>query len=112
MLTLGDATLIFSVKDLQVSIRFYTKLGFVHHQEESWNENFAMLRYGALRLSLMQGVVPQDMLLHFISGEQTEVDNAMSLLRDRGLELQPAGPDNVGGFIEDPDGNAIYLSIP
>lgn len=50
--------------------------------------------------------------LHYLSQNWSEVDVAVSVLGKRGLSLEPAGPDNKGGYIEDPDGNAIYLSQP
>ena len=60
----------------------------------------------------MQGIIPQLMMLHFVSERQSEVDGAVSALKERSVETQPAGPGNVGAYVEDPDGNAIYLSIP
>jgi len=109
---IGQLRLILSVRDLDQSVEFYTRMGFKHHDTKYWNKHFATLQYQDFVLALMQGVIPQDMMLHFLSHDWSEVDHAVEILEEKGLNLNPAGPENRGAFIEDPDGNAIYLSQP
>jgi catechol 2,3-dioxygenase-like lactoylglutathione lyase family enzyme len=109
---IGQLRLILKVEDLEKSLNFYTSLGFERIDTEAASEHFVSLWYRGFVLDLMQDIIPQKMMLHFLSQTWTEVDVAVKVLERRGLSLAPAGPDNKGAYIEDPDANAIYLSQP
>ncbi len=109
---LGEINLIHSVDDLETSIDFYTRFGFVPENEAAWSAQHAILRYDGFVLVLMQDVIPQRAMLHFVVEDQAAVEQAVADLAARGIKMNPAGPGDTQAFIEDPDGHAIYLSRP
>lgn len=109
---LGEINLIHSVDDLETSVDFYTRLGFERHNEGEWSAQHAILRYDTFVLVLMQDVIPQRAMLHFVVDDQDAVEAAVADLATRGITMDPAGPGDTQAYIEDPDGHAIYLSRP
>ncbi|HJM75214.1 MAG TPA: VOC family protein [Dehalococcoidia bacterium] len=110
---LGDLTVVLNLSDLAQSVDFYTRLGFerteVHgHDGErpissKDNPNCATFRAGRQEVHLMR--IGMNML-NFAVGEPKAV---MAELQARGLEATPAGPDDSGTSLADPDGNIIYI---
>jgi len=109
---LGQPRLVLNVADLANSVDFYERLGFERHEPEHWTAQFASMRTRGFVLDLMQGVFLQPALLHLMADTQAEVDARVERLATRGLTARRLGPGNRGAQLEDPDGNAVYLSVP
>lgn len=105
--------MIFDVKDMAAAVDFYTRLGFERivvrshdgEREVSSADNpaWATFKSGDTRLDLM--LIGTDMM----SFEVADVAATTAALRERGLQPNPAGPNNSGIALTDPDGNVIYI---
>jgi hypothetical protein len=110
---LGQFTMIFDVKDMVKSIDFYTRLGFErtvvrgydgeHEISSSNNPDWATFRYGEQNLALM--AIGTNMM----NFEVADIEATMAGLEERGLKPRPAGPNDSGIDLIDPDGNVIYI---
>ncbi len=106
---LGRFELDLEVKDLDKSLDFYQKLGFVISGGDK-ARGWVMLEHGNLILGLFCGHLPGN-VLNFRGG------NILALaeeLKRRGIKLSDDArvePDgSAGAWLTDPDGNLIYLN--
>lgn len=119
-LNLGAFSLSLKVKDIQVSLDFYTKLGFRIIGGER-DQNWLILKSGDCVIGLFEGMFDKNMLTFNPgwnqSGENTEpfddVRNIQEELILSGIKItKSVDEDTVGpGYfsIEDPDGNPILF---
>jgi hypothetical protein len=108
-LDLGWFELCLDVHNVQISVDFYSKLGFeVIHND--FKDNWALLKYRNLRLALYQGHLSEN-ILNFRGGDVNLIANT---LKDRGLELTSdaitEADGSIGATILDPDENLIYFN--
>ncbi len=108
-LDLGEHHLCLDVNDLDASIDFYRKLGFVlvsDHREESWG----VMRTDGFVLALYQGHIERN-LMNFRGGDIEEIGAELS---DRGISFEKEPHLEADGSwsaeIRDPDGNVIYFN--
>lgn len=118
-LDLGVFSLSLAVADLEASLAFYEKLGFVE-VGGSRDENYLILKNGETTLGLFHGMFETN-ILTFNPGltprmEQlddfTDVREIERRLKDAGLELAETaegeeGPAHVS--LVDPDGNPVLI---
>ena len=108
---LGRLSVALRVKDVATSIDFYQRLGFEPTERESWNEGYAVFRYGDFILQLMD-FIPQKVLINLMVDDQPAVESTKDRLAKSGIQADPAGAENKGAYWVDPDGNAFYLFAP
>jgi catechol 2,3-dioxygenase-like lactoylglutathione lyase family enzyme len=104
----GELFFGFRVTDVERSAEFYRTLGFEPVEEDTWNSDYATLLYGGTRISLMT-FIPQQVLMNFEHGNQASVESMGNRLRGRDLAPIAAGKDGAGLYVEDPDGNGVYI---
>ena len=116
---LGAFSVSLAVEDLEVSLAFYEKLGFVE-VGGSRDEGYLILKNGEATLGLFAGMFDRN-ILTFNPGltsrmEQvdgfTDVREIQQRLQDSGIELtetvaEPSGPGHVA--LVDPDGNPVLI---
>ena len=97
------------VADINASLAFYTRLGFV---EIGGNraEQFVVLGNGTCRLALYESQLPENMLK--IRG--LDVSQIAVRLQAAGIALEKApftaSDGSTAAVLRDPDGNAVYLA--
>ena len=118
MSDLGAFSISLAVKDLQVSVAFYEKLGF---EAMGGGEGWRIMKMGDKVLGLFQGMFPRNMLTFNPGWTQaaettdpfTDIRTLQSELIARGLTLTTTtDPDGTGPAsitLEDPDGNPILI---
>ncbi len=98
-----------NVQNIELSIEFYEKLGFVHVGGEI-EDGWAVMENDACRFSLYQGHLEGN-VLNFRGGDVQQIGDT---LKARGLTLKTeveSEPDgSMGCTLEDPDGNLIYFN--
>lgn len=116
---LGKFSVSLSVADLDRSMEFYTKLGFVQHGGNI-DENWVVLRNGDATVGLFQGMFEGN-ILTFNPGwdrdgqelpDFSDVRQIQDALDAQGVNLEQRAEPGVGpGFLtmRDPDGNAILI---
>lgn len=116
---LGAFSVSLAVEDLEVSLAFYEKLGFVE-VGGSRDEGYLILKNGEATLGLFAGMFDRN-ILTFNPGltnrmEQvddfTDVREIQQRLQDGGVELtetvaEASGPGHVA--LVDPDGNPVLI---
>ncbi|MEY8096739.1 VOC family protein [Falsihalocynthiibacter sp. S25ZX9] len=117
---LGAFSVSLNVKDIQVSLAFYEKLGFeIFHGDVA--QGWLILQLGTTTIGLFQGMFPRN-ILTFNPGWDSQAkplddfDDVRVLQKafaERGLDAgQPIDPDSQGPasfMIVDPDGNPILI---
>jgi predicted lactoylglutathione lyase len=118
-MSIGAFSLSLTVKDIQVSLDFYQKLGFTIFFGEVENK-YIILKNGDMTLGLFEGMFEKNMIT-FNPGwtdEATDKDpftDVRALQKDyadKGLKLtmtveSEEGPGSL--MLEDPDGNPILI---
>ncbi len=117
---LGAFSLSLTVKDLQVSLAFYEKLGFSIFAGDA-SEKWLILRNGDAVIGLFEGMFDRNMLT-FNPGWNsacdtlesfTDVRDLQKQLRDQGIEVVGEADESGSGPAEfmviDPDGNPILI---
>jgi len=117
---LGAFSVSLAVKDLKVSMEFYSKLGF--EKTGGDGEAWAILINGNTVIGLFQGMFDKNMLTfnpgwsgpHQKDDGYTDVRELRAKLAEAGIEIaddgttdKPAGPAHI--TVIDPDGNPILL---
>lgn len=117
---LGAFSVSLTVKDIETSRDFYTKLGFVVIGGDQ-SENWLILQNGAATIGLFQGMFDKN-ILTFNPGWDaaaqkldafTDIRSLQRQLKGKGIALTSeanettSGPDSF--FLEDPDGNPILF---
>ncbi len=117
---LGNFSLSLAVKDIQVSLAFYEKLGFRQvggKLEQKW----VVLQNGQARIGLFQGMFPKNMMT-FNPGwgpdraELARFDDVRELqrtLKSRGIAMTVEADETTQGpahfMVTDPDGNPLLF---
>ena len=120
IMELGVFSLSLTVKDIEVSKNFYSKLGFEvigGNQEQNW----LILRNGTHVIGLFQGMFDKNMLT-FNPGWDvdsnkldsfTDVRDLQKALKAAGIELTSEADESTAGpahiTLVDPDGNPILI---
>lgn len=117
---LGAFSLSLTVKDLQVSLAFYEKLGFSIIEGDA-SEKWLVLRNGDAVVGLFEGMFDRNMLT-FNPGWNsaceplesfTDVRDLQKQLREQGIELADEADESGSGpaslMVVDPDGNPILI---
>ncbi len=117
---LGAFSLSLTVKDLQISLAFYEKLGFSIFAGDA-SEKWLILRNGDAVVGLFEGMFDRNMLT-FNPGWNsacdplesfTDVRNLQKQLRDQGVEIVSEADESGSGpaefMVVDPDGNPILI---
>ena len=103
--TLGYFQFVLKVRDLEASIKFYSKLGFTPVR----GPHFALMTSGACHLRLEQSTSAE----HILSFPGADMNRAVSLLETAGIPFErQTGPDGrPEATLRDPDGNTIWLQF-
>ena len=117
---LGAFSLSLTVKDLQISLAFYEKLGFSIFAGDA-SEKWLILRNGDAVVGLFEGMFDRNMLT-FNPGWDSDcgplesfadVRDLQKQLRDQGVEIVSEADESGSGPAEfmviDPDGNPILI---
>ena len=117
---LGAFSVSLTVKDIDASIDFYSKLGFeLFHGEVS--QGWAILNNNGVKIGLFQGMFDKNLLTFNPGWDQnaqpvddfTDVRVIQKSLEEAGIEItKPIGDSENGPgslMITDPDGNPILL---
>jgi catechol 2,3-dioxygenase-like lactoylglutathione lyase family enzyme len=117
---LGSFSVSLSVKDLEASRDFYTKLGF-EPMGGNADENWMIMRNGEHVIGLFQGMFEQNMLTFNPGWDQqanetnnfTDVRDIQRALKDGGVPLASEADEASQGpascMVIDPDGNPILI---
>jgi lactoylglutathione lyase len=117
---LGAFSISLAVKDLEVSKRFYAKLGFKVFAGEA-SQNWLILKNGDHAIGLFQGMFEKNILTFnpgWDSNAQrlaafTDVRELQRQLKAQGVELQQVADESTTGpasfIVVDPDGNPIFV---
>ena len=117
---LGSFSVSLSVKDLEASQDFYTKLGFEPMGGNS-DENWLILKNGDHVIGLFQGMFEQNMLTFNPGWDQqgnetdtfTDVREIQKELKNHGISLASEADETTQGpasfMVIDPDGNPILI---
>lgn len=118
-MNLGNFCLSLSVKNLEASKSFYSKLGFKpgHGDGKTWQ----VMQNGTTKVGLFQGMFEKNMLT-FNPGwdsngnkveKYTDVRELQRELKRQGIEPKPAADESTTGpahfMLVDPDGNPILF---
>ena len=107
-LPLGQFSVSLSVKDLQTSIDFYTRLGFTQVAGEPAN-NWIILQNGLATIGLFQGMFEGN----YLTFNPTDVRAIQSRLKQSGVAIATEADTTTTGaayiFLNDPDGNVILM---
>ena len=119
-MNLGVFSISLSVKDLNASKEFYTKLGFEIFADCS-GQNYVIMRNGTSLIGLFQGMFENN-ILTFNPGWDAnaqpvepfdDVREIQKSLKLKALTLQAEADENTSGpahlFVTDPDGNQILI---
>lgn len=117
---LGCFSVSLTVKDLEVSKKFYEKLGFEVYAGDA-AQNWLMMKKGETNIGLFQGMFEKNILTfnpgwdHAAQELETfpDIRQLKRKFEEQGLELSNAtfeGPSGRGSFmLVDPDGNPILF---
>ena len=117
---LGSLSVSLSVKDLEASQDFYTKLGF-EPMGGNFDENWLILKNGDHVIGLFQGMFEQNMLTFNPGWDQqgnetdsfTDVREIQKELKNHGISLASEADETTQGpasfMVIDPDGNPILI---
>jgi len=117
---LGSFSVSLSVKDLEASRNFYTKLGF-EPMGGNVDENWLILKNGDHVIGLFQGMFEQNMLTFNPGWNQqgnetdnfTDVREIQKELKSYGVSLASEADETSQGpascMVIDPDGNPIFI---
>jgi lactoylglutathione lyase len=117
---LGAFSISLAVKDLEVSKRFYAKLGFKVFAGDA-SQNWLILKNGDHAIGLFQGMFEKNILTFnpgWDSNAQrlaafTDVRELQRQLKAQGVELQQVADESTTGpasfIVVDPDGNPIFV---
>ena len=117
---LGSFSVSLSVKDLEASRDFYTKLGFEQIGGNA-DENWLILRNGDHVIGLFQGMFEQNTLTFNPGWDQqgnetntfTDVREIQKALKNHGISLASEADETTQGpancMVIDPDGNPILI---
>ncbi len=117
---LGSFSVSLSVKDLEASQDFYTKLGF-EPMGGNFDENWLILKNGDHVIGLFQGMFEQNMLTFNPGWDQqgnetdtfTDVREIQKELKNHGISLASEADETTQGpasfMVIDPDGNPILI---
>ena len=117
---LGSFSISLAVKDLDISKKFYEKLGFAVFGGDQ-TQNWLILKNGTHVIGLFQGMF-EDNILTFNPGWDTdskEINNFTDVrdiqrqLKESGIQFVAEADENSEGpasfMITDPDGNTILI---
>ncbi|MDE2803481.1 MAG: VOC family protein [Chloroflexota bacterium] len=117
---LGAFSVSLTVKDIEASRDFYTKLGFVVIGGDL-SENWLILQNGAATIGLFQGMFDKN-ILTFNPGWSadarkldafTDIRSIQRQIKGKGITLISEANETTNGpdsfFLEDPDGNPILF---
>ncbi|MDE2901296.1 MAG: VOC family protein [Chloroflexota bacterium] len=117
---LGAFSVSLTVKDIEASRDFYTKLGFVVIGGDQ-SENWLILQNGAATIGLFQGMFDKN-ILTFNPGWNadaqkldafTDIRSIQRQIKGKGIALISEANETTNGpdsfFLEDPDGNPILF---
>ena len=106
--TLGRFELALKVADVNVSLAFYTKLGF-HRVDGDPKDRIIVVQNGACRIALYQGHLAEN----FLTFRGGDVSTITGQLQAAGVDFTKPPFTNATGetsaLLHDPDGNAIYF---
>ncbi len=117
---LGAFSVSLTVKDIEASRDFYTKLGFVVIGGDQ-SENWLILQNGAATIGLFQGMFDKNILTFnpgWNSDAQkldafTDIRSIQRQIKGKGITLISEANETTNGpdsfFLEDPDGNPILF---
>lgn len=110
-MNLGTHYFALSVKNIEASLAFYQKLGFLPMVGAgSIEEQWLILENGTMKIGLFQGMFPQNMLTFNPENarrvHEEILQQGIPVLQSQGLE---AGQGSCHFAIEDPDGNKILF---
>jgi|TARA_Y100000310_G_scaffold330823_1_gene403172 hypothetical protein len=108
MSEIGNLFIALKVNDAEASAEFYKGLGFTPTDEARWTKDYASFNYQGTSIALMT-FIPQTVLLNLEQTDQEHVDALGERLRNYGMSVQPAGAENKGFYLEDPDGTGLYI---
>jgi len=117
---LGQFSVSLTVKDIQVSLAFYEKLGF-RQVGGKLEQNWVVLQNGSSRIGLFQGMFPKNMLT-FNPGwgpDRTPLERFQDVrelqrdLKAQGITMSVSADEATQGpahfVITDPDGNPLLF---
>lgn len=117
---LGAFSVSLAVKDLDVSVKFYEKLGFTHFGGDA-EQNWLILKNGEHIIGLFQGMFEQNILTFNPGWDQnasetasfTDVRDIQAQLEKLGVTIENRADENSTGpasiVLTDPDGNQIMI---
>lgn len=117
---LGAFSISLSVKDLEVSRKFYANLGFEIFAGDA-EKNYYILKNGDTLIGIFQGMFENNILTFNPGWNQDaqkldhfdDVRNIQQHLKEKGVEIhkeandQTTGPESI--ILMDPDGNSILI---
>jgi len=119
-MTIGAFSISLAVKDIEVSLEFYKKLGFTKFHGEI-EQGWLILSDGETKIGLFQGMFEKNMLTFnpgWSSDAQplesfTDVRDMQKRLKAEGINLVTEADETTSGpasfMILDPDGNPILI---
>ncbi|XZE51501.1 VOC family protein [Planctomycetaceae bacterium SH139] len=120
MMQLGAFSVSLAVKDIEVSRRFYEKLGFKEFAGEA-SQNWLILKNGDNVIGLFQGMFDKNLLTFNPGWDQdaqklddfTDVRELQRQLKAKGVVMQTEADETSTGpasfVVVDPDGNPILI---
>ena len=117
---LGAFSISLAVKDLEVSKRFYEKLGFEVFGGDA-SQNWLIMKNGDHTIGLFQGMFEKNIMTFNPGWDSngaelesfTDVRDLQSQLKEQGVELISEADENTTGpasfMTVDPDGNPILV---
>jgi predicted enzyme related to lactoylglutathione lyase len=117
---LGNFSVSLAVKDIEVSKRFYEKLGFIVFGG-NLSQNWLIMKNGDHNIGLFQGMFDKNILTFNPGwdsnaqplGEFTDVRELQRQLKDSGVSMVSEADESTTGpasfMIADPDGNTILV---
>ncbi len=117
---LGAFSISLSVRDLEVSRKFYANLGFEIFAGQA-EKNYYILKNGDTLIGIFQGMFENNILTFNPGWDQDaqkldkfeDVRNIQQHLKEQGVEIhkeaddQTTGPESI--ILLDPDGNSILI---
>ena len=119
-MNLGAFSVSLAVEDIEVSISFYKKLGFVEFAGEV-SENWTIMKNGDHVIGLFQGMFDRNIMTFNPGwdssaselGDFTDIREIQRQLKEAGIELISEADESSTGpaslMMVDPDGNPILL---
>ncbi len=107
-MNLGEFHFGMSVKDIQQSIEFYTKLGFVPLDGDP-SQGFYTMRCSNLTMTFYQGFLAGN-ILNFRGGDVRAIaDHASQNELEIERKLEGTEDTSLSVGLKDPDGNSVYF---